>query len=165
MSELTDSIVQMLSKLPGYIRILLSGFFESSRKTKIIISICLGLAAIFLLASLFSGSPCHPTKKSIGLRSLTKKDNNGDEWELVLVRGQPVPKPAQGEGKPGEPVSVRLDVQVTGKVLSIGLIVEGQAGEKYVGGAMKNDEWLAAPTFKVVDEAGKLIGQGQFEYG
>ena len=87
------------------------------------------------------------------------------DQSLVLVRGQPVPKPAQGEAKPGEPVSVRLDVQVTDKVLSIGLIVEGQAGEKYVGGAMKKDEWLAAPTFKVVDEAGKLIGSGQFEYG
>lgn len=165
LSELAKSISEVMSRLPGYMRIVASEFLESSRKTKITISICAGVVAILLLGQLFSGPPPLPTKKSIGLRSLTKNDTNGDEWVLALVRGQPVSQLAESGVKPGEPVSVTLDVQVAGKVLSIGLIVQGQSGEKYVGGAIKNGKWLPAPTFIVVNEAGKIIGDGQFEYG
>ncbi|MBW8035032.1 MAG: hypothetical protein FVQ79_05195 [Planctomycetes bacterium] len=165
MSELTDSIVEILSRLPGYMRIIASGFLESSRKTKIIISVCAGIVAILLLGQLLSGPASSPTKKSIGLRSLTQKDSNDDEWSLALVRGQVVSQLSKNGAKPGTPVTVIPDVQVTDKGLSIGLIVEGQVGEKYVGAAVKNGKWPPAPTFKVVDEAEKIIGQGQFEYG
>ena len=156
---------EILSKLPGYMRIITSEFLESSRKTKIITGICAGVVAIFLLGQLFTGPAPSPTRKNLGIRSLTKKDSTGDEWVLSLVRGQPVSKLAESGAKPGEPVSVSLNVQAAGKVLSIGLIVEGQAGEKYVGGAIKNGEWLPAPRFTVVNEEGKIIGKGQFEYG
>ncbi len=165
LNELKEFIGEVISNVPGYMRIITSEFLESSLKTKIIISICAGVVAILLLGQLFSGPAPLATKKNIGLRSLTKNDTNGDEWVLAIVRGQPVSKLAQSESKPGEPVSVTLDVQVTGKVLSIGLIVQGQAGEKYVAGAIKNGKWLPAPTFIVVNEAGKIIGKGQFEYG
>lgn len=165
MSELTDSIVEIISKLPGYARILVSGFLESSLKTRIITSVCTGVVIIFLLGQLFSGSSSAPTKKSIGLRSLTQSDDNGDEWVLSLVQGQVVSQLSDKEAKPGAPVTVKPDVQVNGDVLSIGIIVEGQAGEKYVAAAVKNGKWPPPPTFTVVDQGEKVIGNGQFEYG
>jgi hypothetical protein len=164
LSELTDSIGEIISKIYGYVCVLASSFLESSRKTKII-SICAAVVVIFLLMQLFSGPPPRPTRKSLGLRSLNKKDANDDEWVLALVRGQTISKLGEIEAKPGEPLSVRPDVQAEGRGLSIGLIVEGKAGEKYVGGAIKNGEWMPAPTFTVVSQAGKIIYNGQFEYG
>ncbi len=95
--------------------------------------------------------------------SLAAASDNGDNWTLGLAG---VPSHAyEGEIKPGVPLSVKADVRGYGRNISIGLIIEGQAGEVYEPGAAKNGRRLPAPRFKVIDESGTVVGSGSFEYG
>lgn len=109
--------------------------------------------------------PAPPPEPSQQIRfsPLATADDNGDNWTLGLT-GVPPQLPEDGT-KPGAPLSVKADVQGYGRIVSIGLIIEGQAGEVYEPGALKNGRRTPAPTFKVFDEAGNEIGSGWFEYG
>ncbi len=62
----------------------------------------------------------------------------------------------------GEPYT---DVNGSGSSISIGLIIEGQAGEVYEPGAAKNGRRMPAPKFTVFDESSTVLGSGSFEYG
>lgn len=95
--------------------------------------------------------------------SLAATDGNGANWTLGLTGIPPLP-PEEG-ARPGAPLSVKADVQGYGRIVSIGLIIEGQAGEVYEPGAAKNGRRTPAPTFTVYDESGKVLGSGSFEYG
>ena len=106
-----------------------------------------------------SPEPSPPIKFS----SLSATDDNGDNWTLGLA-GQPSQPPEEGV-KPGAPLSIKADVQGYGQSISIGLIIEGQAGEVYQPGAARNGRRLPAPTFTVFDESDKIVGSGSFEYG
>ncbi len=99
----------------------------------------------------------------ITFSSLASTDDQGDRWTLGLA-GVP-PQMREGATGPGVPLSVKADVQGYGQSVSIGLIIEGQAGEVYEPGAAKNGRKRPAPTFKVFDETGKVLGSGSFEYG
>jgi len=103
--------------------------------------------------------PSQQTKFS----SLAASDDNGDTWTLGL-KGVPPALPEDGL-KPGVPLSVKADVQGYGQNISIGLIIEGQAGEVYEPGAAKNGRQRPAPEFTVLDESGTVLGSGSFEYG
>ena len=95
--------------------------------------------------------------------SLTAKDSSGDSWMLSLKMG-----PSQGtaEGaEPGTPISVKADVQGEGLRKTIGLLIEGAAGEIYQPTVIKNGAILPAPKFTVLDESGATISSGAFEYG
>ncbi len=113
-------------------------------------------------------TPDHPTPFAAGeqqfnLSSLTAKDDNGDNWMPSLKMG-----PSQGAAdgaKPGAPISVKADVQGEGSSKTIGLLIEGAAGEIYQPTVIKNGAILPAPTFTVLDESGAAIGSGAFEYG
>ncbi len=101
--------------------------------------------------------------QEIVFSSLAVKDSSGDDWHLALAG---VPPQARDSGKkPGAPLSVKADVQGHGQSISIGLIIEGQAGEMYGPGAAKNGRKRPAPKFTVFDEAGTVLGSGSFEYG
>ncbi len=102
--------------------------------------------------------------KELQLGPLMKKQD-GDTWVISLISGQPLSPIKESALKPGLPITVIPDVRVMDKILSIGLDAKGQAGEKYIPGVMKNGKWQEAPTFEVVDQSGKVIGSGQFEYG
>lgn len=97
------------------------------------------------------------------LSSLTAKDDAGDNWMLSLA-GVPPQGIADGV-KPGAPVSVKADVQGAGLHKSIGLLIEGAAGELYSPVVLKNGGSLPPPKFTVLDESGATIGSGWFEYG
>lgn len=95
--------------------------------------------------------------------SLAATDDNGGNWTLGLAG---VPPEARENGKkPGVPLSVKADVQGYGQNISIGLIIEGQAGEVYEPGAARDGRRRPAPKFKVFDESGEVLGSGSFEYG
>lgn len=145
----------------------LEDYYKSSRKTKTILIICLMSIFIILTVSLFRS--CQPSQSSLqkrfGLLPLSKTDDNGNKWMLYLVKGQPLAKFKNSSAKPGPPLSIKTDVQTKGRDVSIGLKVEGKAGEKYIGGATKNGKWEPSPKLKIVDEAGKVLTSGQFEYG
>ncbi len=109
--------------------------------------------------------PAQSSERSPQIRfsSLAATDGNGDTWTLGLA-GVPPRLPEDGT-KPGAPVVVKADVQGYGQSISIGLIIQGQAGEVYEPGAAMNGRKRPAPTFDVLDEAGKVLGSGSFEYG
>ena len=72
--------------------------------------------------------------------------------------------PFQGARKPGL-YTIKTDVrQVTDRVL-IGLKLEGCAEEQYTGPVMKGGKQLPTPIFKILNENGKVLTSGHFEYG
>lgn len=108
-------------------------------------------------------APASADDQQFNLSSLTAKDDNGDSWMLSLKSGPP-----QGfltGAKPGTPISVKADVQGDGLRKSIGLLIEGAAGEVYQPTVIKNGDILPPPKFTVLDESGATIGSGAFEYG
>ena len=142
---------------------------ESSRKTKIILIASVAAALVLVIGVSFRGCRVSGFSTSyqrlLGLSSLSITDKNGDKWVLELAKGQ-AQSGLKGSGaKPGPPLVVKTDVQPKGREVSIALVVEGQAGEKYVGGVKKNERWQPPPRFKIVDKAGKVLTTGAFEYG
>ena len=108
-------------------------------------------------------APSPESTQQIVFSSLAVTDSSGDNWTLGLAG---VPPQARDSGtKPGAPLSVKADVQGYGQSISIGLIIEGQAGEVYEPGAAKNGRRRPAPKFEVLDESGTVLGSGSFEYG
>ena len=106
-------------------------------------------------------SPPHEIRFS----SLSATDENGDKWTLGLAGLPPLAGPGEGNTKPGPPLLVKADVYSRSRSISIGLTIRGQAGEVYQPGAAKNGRRAASPRFRILDEAGKVVGSGQFEYG
>jgi hypothetical protein len=61
---------------------------------------------------------------------------------------------------------VKTDVQkVADREMSIGLILEGQAGEQYRPVVTKNGTALSAPRVRIVNEAGQVVVEDSFRYG
>jgi hypothetical protein len=131
-----------------------------------IVLIVSGTALILFVGVLFrSGRLVSAFRRQLGLSLLSATDANGDKWVLQPASGQKLSRFKDGDTKPGLPLLVRTDVQTKGRNISIGLVIEGQAGEVYQPGATKNGGRVAAPKFKIVDESGNVVGSGPFEYG
>jgi hypothetical protein len=138
----------------------------SQKKKTILIVVAAAVAIVLvgaLLRSLFSSAPT--SRQEFGLTALSMAADNGDTWVLDLAKGQSVSGLKNRNTKPGPPLLVKTDVQAQGRELSIGLLVEGQAGESYQPGALKNGVRVPPPTFKVIDESGKVLAASQFHYG
>ena len=142
---------------------------DSSPKTKIVLIASVAAALVLVIGVSFRGcrvsSFSTSYQRQLGLSSLSVTDENGDKWVLELAKGQAQSGLKSSGAKPGPPLVVKTDVQTQGREVSIGLVVEGQAGEKYVGGVEKNDQLQPPPRFKIVDKAGKVLTTGAFEYG
>ena len=83
---------------------------------------------------------------------------------MLSVKMGPTQGAAEGV-KPGTPISVKADVQGDDLRKTIGLLIEGAAGEIYQPTVIKNGGVLPPPKFTVLDESGATIGSGAFEYG
>ena len=105
------------------------------------------------------------SRQQPGLSPLSTTDEKGDEWVLDLARGQSISSLNNSGTKPGQPLLLKADVQIKGRNVSIRLVVEGQAGEKYVAGVRKNSQRQPAPVFTIVNESGKALTSGRFRYG
>jgi len=140
---------------------------NSSGKKKTVMIVAAAVLAVVVIGALLRGIFSSPasSRQEIGLTSLSVTDDNGDKWVLDLAKGQSLAGLKDSSAKPGPPLLVKTDVQISGSDVSIGLIVEGQAGEKYAGGVQKNGQWQQAPAFSIVDEAGKTLTSGRFKYG
>jgi hypothetical protein len=93
-------------------------------------------------------------------QSLRQTDEKGDTWVLESAGGPSPTAPA------GPPIVVKTDAyRVNERETSIGLILQGQAGEVYRPGATKNGARVPAPAFRIVNEAGQVVAQGNFSYG
>jgi hypothetical protein len=67
--------------------------------------------------------------------------------------------------KIGPPFTIKTDVRQVADRVSIGLRLDGRAGERYSLPVMKGGKRLPAPAFKIVNESGKELESGQFQYG
>jgi hypothetical protein len=96
--------------------------------------------------------------------SLAATDKNGDNWTLGLM-GVP-PRLPEGCTRAGAPLLVKADVSSgSGQSISIGLTIQGQAGEVYEPGMARSGIRMPAPKFKILNESGTVLGSGSFEYG
>lgn len=138
-----------------------SGYMK--KKVLIALAVLICVVAMGTLFRSFFSSP--PSRDKLGLSALSMTDENGDQWVLDLAKGQTAANIEGSDKKRGSPLLVKTDVKIDKRDVSIGLVVEGQAGEKYVGGAKKNGRWQPAPSFKIVDTAGKTLKTGAFKYG
>ncbi len=91
---------------------------------------------------------------------LRQTDEKGATWVLALAGGQSLAAQA------GPPIVVKTDVRRVNKYeRSIGLILQGRAGEVYRPGVTINGDRVPAPAFRIVDEAGQVLVRGNFNYG
>ena len=148
---------------------IISSFFKdlSSRRGKIPL-IGIAAAALVVIVGIF----WHPGRSSssilqqAALSTLSVTDETGDKWTLDLIRGQPLSRISKSNKKPGPPLLVRTNARkISNHQFSIGITVEGQAGEKYIGGAKKNGKREPEPQFMIVDEKARILAKGKFEYG
>lgn len=102
---------------------------------------------------------------------LSKTDAEGAKWRLSESGSE---KREGFEIRAGEtralrlgpPLKTRIETRAIGDgSISISLVLEGQAGEQYAPRAVKGDETPRPPKLKILNEAGKILAQGNFEYG
>lgn len=132
-----------------------------------------GIVVLVLLVALwfYKSRPIPGFKPGVGgtgggqSLSVSRTDANGVAWTLDQAGGAPSSTEPNGP-KAGPPILVRADVQkVADREMSIGLVLEGQAGEQYRPAVKKNGTPLSAPGLRIVNEAGQVIAQDSFQYG
>jgi len=97
--------------------------------------------------------------------SVSRTDANGVAWRIDQAGGGMVATEPNGP-KAGPPILVSANVQrVADREVSIGLVLQGQAGEQYRPVVMKNGTPVAAPRLRILNEAGQVVTQGDFQYG
>jgi len=104
--------------------------------------------------------------EELGLKPLRATDEHGDKWVIEPAVAQPFAQLRASRIEPGPPLIIRTDVQHRGAgEVSIGLTIEGQAGEQYRPDLSKNGSPLPAPELTIMDEAGKLMHKDKFQFG
>jgi hypothetical protein len=135
-----------------------------SQKTKVFFAASI-ITVLAVMMGLIIRSCSTSSRPRAGLPPLSITDENGDKWVLDPVKGQLLSRFKGSSAKPGPPLLIRTDVQTKGREVFIDLIVEGQAGERYVGGVMKNEQWQPPPKLKILNQAGAVLATGEFKYG
>ena len=153
-------------------RVILSGLSPRSmvQSRKIGIALFLiALVAVALLAVILSRqliSSERTMQEELGLKPLHAIDDDGSVWIIEPAAAQPFAHLREGQADPGLPLMVRTEVQrQNAGEISIGLVIEGRAGERYLPGISKNGVRLPAPAFMLVNEAGRVMHADQFKYG
>ena len=149
---------------------IMSSFIQdlSSRRAKVFF-FCIASGAIIIIGGmllLFRGRSLPPPRLRDTLSALSVTDENGNKWNLDLVKGQQFSSVSSNYKKPGQPLLLSTNtMKINDRQISIGIEVKGQAGEKYIGGAVKNGKLEPEPQFVIVDEKARILGGGKFEYG
>jgi len=102
---------------------------------------------------------------------LSKADAEGAKWRLLESgsgkrEGFEIRAGETRALRLGPPLKTRIETRAIndGSIL-VSLVLEGQAREQYAPRAVKGDETPRPPKLKILDEAGKILAQGNFEYG
>jgi len=101
---------------------------------------------------------------------LAGTDGAGAKWTL---QGQPPQELQQFEVQPGKtlqaqvgpPLVLKTTAAQEEQAISISLALVGKGGETYSPGALKDNKRPPPPKFEILDEAGKVLQTGNFEYG
>ena len=105
---------------------------------------------------------------------ITVEKKQEGKWWSLLCRNGPWGelariKVARGKTtvlKLGPPFTVHTDVRRRGRDVSLGLSLVGQAGARWIAQVLASDRRRAAePTVQILDESGKVLASGKFEYG
>lgn len=104
------------------------------------------------------------------MNRITKIDDGGRRWTLSGTSGS---EPREFEVKAGEtltfemgpPLKIKTDVVVQDGEAYMNVSLLGRGGESYSPGAVSGEASPAAPSFKILDAAGKQLAAGKFEYG
>ncbi|MBM4026767.1 MAG: hypothetical protein FJ280_15385 [Planctomycetes bacterium] len=134
-----------------------------------------GVALVLLVALLFykvaiqrptpGVSPAGGTAP-VQSSSLTRTDASGSTWAVERSGGGLLVSEEPNAPQAGPPILVKTSVQRQAeRQMSIGLVLEGQAGEHYRPVVKKDGKTLAAPTLRIVNEAGQVLVQDSFQYG
>ena len=67
--------------------------------------------------------------------------------------------------KLGPPFQIKPKVLYTGSQVSIDFNIIGKAGEYYRNVMIQNNKPSSYPKVKIIDEAGRVLASGKFEYG
>ncbi len=135
----------------------------------------IGAVAVGLLGILFvSRATYRPAPEQLGKTrvagqarpgSLRETDQNGDAWLLNMSSGPRLVSGDADGSKAGPPIVVKTDVhQVAANEVSIGLVLEGQAGERFRP-PQKNGGSVAAPRLRIVNETGQVLADDSFQFG
>jgi hypothetical protein len=147
------------------------GICRTMNRTDLLRAVGLAVLLLIILV-LFLKNPVPGSKPGVSVlpadgqsSSVSQTDANGVAWALDQAGGA-IPSPEPNGPKAGPPILVRTDVQrVADRQMSIGLVLEGQAGEQYRPVVKKNGTALSAPRLRIVNEAGQVIAQDSFQYG
>ena len=152
---------------------IMSSFIKdmSSRRAKVFL-FCIASGIIIIIGGMLllfrgqSSSSLSSSELRETFSALSVTDENGNKWNLDLVKGQRFASISKTDMKPGPPLLVSTNtIKINDRQLSIGIEVKGQVGEKYIGGALKNGKLEPEPQFKIVNEKGRVLTSGKFEYG
>lgn len=120
---------------------------------------------LFLKNPVPGSKPAGSTPAGGQSSSVSRTDANGVAWTVDQASGALLATEPNAP-KAGPPIVVKTDVQQVGDhEMSIGLLLEGQAGEQYRPVVKKNGSPLSAPKLRIVNEAGQVVTQGDFQYG
>lgn len=97
-------------------------------------------------------------------KQLEETDNEGNRWALAFIKG-PSRTALRNGITPGGPLTVSVNLRTRGAQALLDLQVQGQAGERYLGGARKNGRRMPAPQFEIIAKSGQMVGSGTFRYG
>jgi hypothetical protein len=102
---------------------------------------------------------------------LVKLDQNGDTWQLQShgpwghLGHIKVEKNRTTALELGPPLRIDPHVGIYPGQVRVTLRLVGRAGEMYQNTILKNNQRVAAPNVRIVDEAGMLLASGAFQYG
>jgi len=101
---------------------------------------------------------------------ITKTDADGKEWRLRAANVGPLEKFEVRGGettaiKIGPPLALKVDAQSQGGQTTLNLVLVGKAGETYSIAPRKGTEQPLPPKVKVLDAAGKMLAEGNSEFG
>lgn len=137
---------------------------SSPKKIAITASVAVLIVSLISI-DLFFGPEGGESSPTVTLKTTKLTDTSGDKWSLELLKGQSGRVFEDTGKRPGPPLLVKPTGNMRGSTIEVGLTMEGQVGEKYVPGAIKNGQWVDPPKFELVSESGKILASGQFEYG
>lgn len=126
--------------------------------------IVLGLLMAFPLTWLLrpSNSPDGPGGHGSAIH---QTDASGADWAITPMAGRSPAAPGRKtQTKPS--LIVKTDVLDRGnRELRIGLVLEDRNGQRYQPVILRNGVRRPVPTLRIVDEAGKVVLDGNFQYG
>lgn len=103
--------------------------------------------------------------------TLRQRDDKARLWEVTSygntgkLRDFEISEGATLSLKAGPPLQIRPQVSQDARTVRIALATLGRAGEQYSAAATRDGRRSPAPKVRILDESGKVLDSGRFEYG